>query len=132
MQDLFLDNGETVPLAHMGVVPSCIGLRLQTSQCCYLENRIVEGYGPMRGGWITVETRAPDQCNIVRLSVKDWSRLLPGHLLHIAPAANDLFITGRGSVVHRLSWAGLLWDGEVERELLEGCGRVVDAMAAVC
>lgn len=132
MRDLFLDDGETMPLAHMGVVSSCMGLRLQTSQCCYLENRIIEGFGPMRGGWITVETRAPDQCNVVRLSVKDWSVLLPGHLLHIAPTANDLVITGRGSVVHRLSWAGLPWDEEVERELLEGCGRVVDAVAAVC
>lgn len=129
MRDLFLDDGRTVALAHMGVVSSCMGLRLQTSECCYLENRIMEGFGALRGGWIAIETRAPDQCNMIRLSVRDWGNFLPAH---VAPTTNDLVITGRGSVVHRLAWAGLPWDGDVERELLAGCGRVVEALVSVC
>ena len=129
MKDLFLDRETVVPLVHMGVVSSCMGVRLQTSQCCYLENRVLEGCGALRGGWIEVETRTPDQCNIIRLSVVDWSRFLPERL---APVGNDLVITGKGSVVHRLSWTGLPWDDDVERQLLAACGRVVEAIVSVC
>lgn len=141
MRDLFLDEEvearcdttawqyKTIPLVHMGVITSCMGIRLQTTECCYLENRVLEGYGALRGGWLSVETRSPDQCNIVRLSVKDWSGILPPG---IAPIANDLVITGKGSVVHRLSWGGLPWNARVEQEMLEGCGRVVGAIVSVC
>ncbi len=129
VRDLFLDKERAVALVHMGVVSSCMGVRLQTSQCCYLENRVMEGFGAMRGGWITVEARTPDQCNIVRLSVKDWTTLLP---LPLIPASNDIVITGKGSVVHRLSWTGLPWDETTERELLRACESVVEAITSVC
>ena len=129
MRDLFLDQKVTIPLVHMGVISSCMGVRLQTSQCCYLENRVMEGFGVMRGGWMAVEARTPDQCNIVRLSVKDWSTLLP---ISLTPASNDIVITGKGSVVHRFAWAGLPWDGDVELELLAACESVVAAIASVC
>jgi hypothetical protein len=129
MQDTFLNCEQTVPLVHMGVISSCMGVRLQTSQCCYLENRVMEGFGAMRGGWMTVEARSPDQCNIVRLSVKDWSGLL---VPSIIPVSNDIVITGKGSVVHRFSWAGLPWDQDIEREVLGACKAVVEAITSVC
>ena len=137
-RDLFLDEvgsqsnipnipiDRILPLVHMGVVSSCMGMRLQTSQCCYLENRVLEG--PL-SRWMAVEARTPDQCNIVRLSVTDWSGLLPAR---IVPSGNDLVITGKGSVVHRLSWTGLPWDDDVETELLSACERVVEAISNVC
>ena len=129
MRDLFLDQESTLPLVHMGVISSCMGVRLQTSQCCYLENRVLEGTGKMHGGWMTVETRSPDQCNIVRLSVKDWTGLL---LPSVVPISNDIVITGKGSVVHRLAWTGLLWDDQVERDILGACESVAAAIASVC
>lgn len=128
-RDLFLDQERTISLVHMGVVSSCTGVRLQTSQGCYLENRVLEGCGAMRGGWLAVEARTPDQCNIVRLSVRDWSDLLPAH---IAPSSNDIVITGKGSVVHRFAWPALAWDQHVEGGLLTACERVVGAIASVC
>jgi hypothetical protein len=115
-KDLFLDCQAVV---HMGVISSCMGARLQTSQCCYLENRVMEE------GWIRVESRTPDQCNIVRLSVKDWT----GFLTSSFPKGNDMVITSKGSVVHRLSWDCLLWDEKAEREVLLGCQRVIEAIA---
>ena len=129
IRDLFLDQQKTFPLVHMGVISSCMGVRLQTSECCYLENRVMAGTGVMRGGWMTVETRAPDQCNVVRLSVRDWTGLL---LPAFIPISNDVVITGKGSVVHRFSWAGLPWDEQVEREILGACESVVAAIASVC
>lgn len=129
MRDLFLDAHQTVPLVHMGVISSCMGMRLQTSQCCYLENRVLEGFGAMNGNWMAVEARTPDQCNIVRLSVTNWTSMLPAHLI---PASNDIVITGKGSVVHRFSWAGLAWDAAVEQLLLGACERVVAAIMSVC
>jgi hypothetical protein len=141
MQDLFLDVqgcdlesilesiSDTVPLVHMGVVSSCMGVRLQTSQCCYLENPVLEGCEALRGGWIGLEGRSPDQCNIVRLSVRDWSGfyLPPG----LVPVSNDLVITSKGSMVHRLAWAGVPWDARAKQELLSACARVVEAIASV-
>jgi hypothetical protein len=129
IKDLILDQEKTVALVHMGVISSCMGVRLQTSQCCYLENRVNEGFGTMRGGWMTVEARSPDQCNIVRLSVKDWTGLL---LPSIIPISNDIVITGKGSVIHRFSWVGLPWDEHVERDVLGACESVVEAISSVC
>ncbi len=129
MDDLFLDRRTTVPLVHMGVISSCMGVRLQTSQCCYLENRVSEGAGTMHGGWMAVEARSPDQCNIVRLSVKDWTGLL---LPSLIPVSNDIVITSKGSVVHRFSWTGLPWDDCVERDVLGACESVAKAIASVC
>ena len=129
IRDLILDQEKTVALVHMGVISSCMGVRLQTSQCCYLENRVNEGVGTMRGGWMTVEARSPDQCNIVRLSVKDWTGLL---LPSIIPISNDIVITGKGSVIHRFSWVGLPWDEHVERDVLGACESVVEAISSVC
>ena len=129
IKDLILDQEKTIALVHMGVISSCMGVRLQTSQCCYLENRVNEGFGTMRGGWMTVEARSPDQCNIVRLSVKDWTGLL---LPSIIPISNDIVITGKGSVIHRFSWVGLPWDEYVERDVLGACESVVEAISSVC
>jgi hypothetical protein len=136
--NLFLDEEidpatgqpSVIPLVHMGVITSCMGVRLQTSDCCYLENRIsMDAYGPLHG-WLSVETRSPDQCNVIRLSVRDWSGILSN--ARIAPIANDMVVSSKGSVVHRMSWAGLPWDARVEAELLAGCARVVQAMVDVC
>lgn len=129
MRDLFLDQESTVPLVHMGVISSCIGVRLQTSRCCYLENRVLDGTGAMYGGWMTVEARSPDQCNIIRLSVSDWTGLL---LPSVAPTSNDIVITGKGSIVHRFSWTGVPWTYQVENDVLGACESVAAAIMSVC
>ena len=128
-RDLFMD--ETVlPLVHMGVISSCLGVRLQTSQCCYLENKISSSVGSAGiGGWMRVEPRSMDQCNIVRLSVYKWPDFLPEYLV---PTSNDIVITGRGSVMHRFAWPGVLWTAENERAVLDVCAWVAEEIAAEC
>jgi len=121
-QDLLLE-GPVVPTVHMAVVSCCLGARLQTSQGCYLENRVAEG-GAL--AWLAVESRSLDQCNVVRLGVRDWDGLLPGR----APLANDIVVTGKGSLVHRLTWEGLEWSEAAEADVLDACERVAGAVRA--
>jgi hypothetical protein len=128
-EDLFLSQAGVLPLVHMGVVSSCLGLRLQTSQCCYLENRVNAQQGSMQGGWMRVEPRSMDQCNIVRLAVMRWPGTLPEHLV---PVSNDIVVTGKGSVMHRMAWSGVHWTTENERSVLSVCDWVSEAIAAVC
>lgn len=118
-RDLLFDGvGSAV---HMAVVSSCLGKRVQTSADCYLENRVRDG----TLGWLGVESRCLDQCNVVRLRVVDFAGLLPQAL---RPLTNDIVVTGRGSVLHRLTWRALPWDEWVERDVLDGCERVVDGI----
>ena len=126
--DLLLQPS-AVPLVHMGVMSSCLGVRLQTSQCCYLENKISSGIGSMTGNWMRIEPRSMDQCNIVRLSVCKWHNLLPEHLL---PTSNDIVITSKGSVMHRMSWPGVEWTTQNEQVVLDVCTWVADQIAASC
>ena len=116
-------------VVHMGVVGCNLGVRLQTTQDCYLENKVNHRAGGFNGGWLNVGSRAMDQCNIVRLSVARWDHhslpLLPAGLL---PKANDIVVTGKGSFMHRFHWAGLVWSEEVEAALLRGCQRVADTV----
>jgi len=124
LQDLFVPP-ETLSLVHMAVMSSCLGVRLQTSHNCYLENRI-NGGAP----WISVESRAMDQSNVVRLSVLRWpSELLAGSLL---PTSHDIVITGRGSAVHRMTWPNLEWTEEAERAVLAACDWVSAQIIAMC
>ena len=139
LRDLFLDGMDArrgidrapsvLPLVHMGVMSCCIGERLQTSHGCYLENKVSSGVGSMQGGWMRVEPRSMDQCNIVRLAVHHWHSLLPEHLM---PTSNDIVITGKGSVMHRMSWPGVVWTEENERVVLDVCTWVAEQIAAVC
>lgn len=126
---LFMEGNGVLPLVHMAVVSSCMGLRLQTSQCCYLENKVNNCVGSMHGGWMKVEPRSMDQCNIVRLAVRNWHRLLPEHLV---PVSNDIVVTSKGSVMHRLAWEGVEWNEENERDVLDVCTWVAEAIAAAC
>jgi hypothetical protein len=127
-KDLFLQPS-VLPLVHMGVMSSCLGVRLQTSQCCYLENKVISGIGSMNGGWMRIEPRSMDQCNIVRLSVCKWHSLLPEHLV---PTSNDIVITSKGSVMHRMCWPGVEWTAQNEQLVLDVCTWVADQIAASC
>ena len=128
-EDLFLLQSGVLPLVHMGVVSSFLGKRLQTSQCCYLENKVNAQQGSMQGGWMRVEPRSMDQCNIVRLAVLRWPSTLPEHLV---PVSNDIVVTGKGSVMHRMAWSGVHWTAENERSVLDVCDWVAEAIAQVC
>ena len=57
----------TKPLVHLAIISSFMGVRLQTSHQCYLENKI------KNVPWLRLGTRLMDQFNVVRLSVSDWS-----------------------------------------------------------
>lgn len=123
--DLLLPEDTTQGLIHMGVFGSSLGVRLQTSPGCYLENRVVH---VLR--WLAIEVRPIDHCNAVRLTVKDWSGT--GLEENLRPLENDIVITGRGSVMHRFSWHGLTWTAEAEAEILKACEVVSDAIREIC
>jgi len=110
-----------VSTVHMGVIGCCLGVRLQTSQGCYLENRVGEMSSRFR-----VESRCLDQCNVVRLSVCKWS--LPRALI---PLSNDIVVTGKGSLVHRFTWDCLVWDEGTEARVLEECEQVAEEIRAM-
>jgi hypothetical protein len=123
--DLMLPEDTTQGLIHMGVFGSSLGVRLQTSPGCYLENRVVH---VLR--WLAIEVRPIDHCNAVRLTVKDWSGT--GLCEKLRPLENDIVITGKGSVMHRFSWGGLSWTDEIEAEVLRACEVVSDAIRGIC
>jgi hypothetical protein len=125
ISDLMLPEDTTMGLIHMGVFGSSLGVRLQTSPGCYLENRVVH---VLR--WLAIEIRPIDHCNAVRLAVKDWAGT--GLSSRFWPLENDIVITGKGSVMHRFSWNGLEWTAEAESEILKACEVVSDAIRAIC
>lgn len=113
----------------MAVLGSCLGIRLQTSPGCYLENKIWH-----RGGlaWIDVGGRCMDQINVIRLTVLDWG--VTGLPKEYWPVSNDLVLTGKGSGLHRLTWngVGVVWTAQAESELVRACQWVADAIVGVC
>ena len=130
ISDLILDKQTTRAQVHMGVIGSFMGVMLQTTQCCYLENKLTSGE-PSK--WLKVESRLMDQCNVVRLSVTKWDYhdppLLPRILM---PLTNDIVLTGRGSLMHRFTWPSRVWTEEVENIVLGACDRVAESIALLC
>ena len=130
VRDLMLDRDTTVAQVHMGVIGSFLGVRLQTTQCCYLENKITSGSA---SNWLSIESRLMDQCNVVRLSVTNWEYHTPPLLPEaIRPLTNDMVVTGKGSLMHRFTWSSLLWTEEVEQIVLGACDRVAESIAILC
>jgi hypothetical protein len=124
-KDLLLPEDTTLGLVHMGVFGSNLGVRIQTSPGCYLENRVVHVLH-----WMGIEVRPIDHCNAVRLTVRDWSGTgLPEMFW---PLENDILITGKGSVMHRFSWHKLVWTSEAEAQVLEACEAVSEAIRNIC
>jgi hypothetical protein len=119
----------TTARVHMAVLGASLGVRLQTSPGCYLENKIWH-----RGSfaWIDVGGRLMDQINVVRLVVLDWR--VTGLPERYWPVGNDLVLTGKGSVLHRLTWngRGVDWDDQAEQEILKACQWVLDAILGMC
>lgn len=117
-------------VVHMGVVGSCLGARLHTEQNCFLENRVANRAGVFREGWLVVDSRTPDQCNVVRLSVAMWDHPITSLPEALVPVTNDIVLTGKGSLLHRFQWQGLLWNEATEAALLASCQRIADAVGA--
>jgi len=120
---------ETTSKVHMAVFGACMGKRLQTSPGCYLENKIWHRVGLE---WVVVGTRCMDQINVVRLRVVDWG--VTGLDKERWPVYNDLVLTGKGSIIIRLTWngRGVEWGAEAEGELISACQWVVDALGRAC
>ena len=123
-EDLMFDS-TTQAHVHMGIFSGYLGIRLQTTEWCYLENKVFDEYGPFNGGWIRVEPRLMDQCNIIRLSVTDWHKFLPKEL---HPISNDMVITCRGSITLRFTWVCMHWTKESECEILRACDEISAAI----
>jgi len=109
---------------HMGIFLSFIGKRLQTDLHCYLENQVVK-----RAPWLQIDSRF-EQNNLVRLSVLDWSFV--GLPVELRPIANDLVVTGKGSLLHRFKWANIPWTKDGERAIVQACQFVADAVEGLC
>ena len=79
-------------------------------------------------------SRCPDQINVVRLAVSDWTST--GLDKAFWPVANDIVVTCKGSVLHRFTWngtgCGLAWTREAEDAILAVCQRVSNAIAEIC
>lgn len=132
MRELITDSllpGTTVARVHMAVFSSFIGRRMQTSPGCYLENKVHREIP-----WLFVVGRCMDQFNVVRLGVGDWTAM--GLEEKFWPGANDIVLTGRGSLLHRFTWNGVLrgleWTQEAEDAIRAACQRVSDAVGAAC
>ena len=129
--DAFLPE-TTVAKVHMAVLGSCIGRRVQTSPGCYIENRVGVPGGALH--WLRVGGRSIDQFNVVRLYVWRWDAV--GLDPALRPVANDIVLTCRGSILHRLTWngagCGLEWTQESQAAVAAACQRVADALGGVC
>jgi len=131
VRDTFLPE-TTVGKVHMGVFGSCIGRRVQASPGCYIENRVGTAGGGLE--WLRVGGRSMDQFNVVRLYVHRWDAV--GLDKALWPLANDIVLTCKGSVLHRLTWngtgCGLEWTRASEDAVVASCQRVADALGGVC
>ena len=123
--DMMYPRETTGVVVHMGVVGLCLGKRIQTSPNCYLENRV--GYGALK--CLEVASRTLETCNTVRLSVVDWGEA--GLEEHLWPIANDMLITGKGSVMHRFTWKSLQWDEDAEAKVLRAAQWVAEIVESV-
>lgn len=93
----------------------------------YLENNL---YPWVLGGFLSID--APlEQNNSLRLVITAFEGdfALPEAL---QPASNDWTVTTRGSVVARMTWPGLCWDGEVEAAIGAFAERVFDLIGRTC
>ena len=114
--------GNTV---HMAVICAKIGMRVQVTSSGLLETSLESAFSKN----LRVEGRMYDHTNTVRLSVHTFST--DGGVFHLEkrfwPTKNDWTITGRGTVMVRLSWKRIEWTRECEAACLSLCDSIMQA-----
>jgi hypothetical protein len=108
---------------HMAVICAKIGKRVQVTSSGLLETRLSTAFTKN----LRVEGRMYDHTNTVRLSVHTFST--DGGVFSLDkrfwPTKNDWTITGRGTVMVRLSWKQIEWSKECEEACLSFCDSIL-------
>ena len=81
--------------------------------------------------YLRVEGRMFELCNTVRFTVKAFEgefALDPA----IRPDNNDWAITGKGTVIARLTWVRLVWTAEAEAGILAFANKVGEWLKECC
>lgn len=70
-----------------------------------------------------------EQSNMIHFQVRlfDKDLYLP---VHLRPINNNWTITGRGTIIARITWKNLQWTREVEETYLAFCTKVVNLIDA--
>jgi len=111
---------------HMVVICLKLGRRAHVTSHGLMESNISRWDRHVR-----VEGRMFELCNTVRFTVKSFAgefSLDPA----LCPDNNDWAITGKGTVIARLTWARLVWTAEAEERILAFTNRVGEWLRECC
>lgn len=109
---------------HMAVFCMKLGKRVQVRADGYAERNLVRHY-PL----ISVNNKLYEQSNMIHFQVKAFEGTL-AMPKHLQPINNNWTITGRGTVIARVTWKNMQWTRETEEIYLAFCRNVRDIIEA--
>lgn len=113
-------------IVHMAIFCVKLGKRAQVTSCGLLETNMARW-----GYFLRCEGRLYEETNAVRFSIHRFEGdfAFPEQF---RPDGNDWTVTGKGTVLVRLTWRRLAWTREAERECLAFCDRVARWLHSCC
>lgn len=115
-------------VVHMVVLCSKMGKRVQVTSGGLLETSILE----RAGASVRIGARIYDHTNTVRFVVKRFEGPVFGMPDALRPENNEWTITGKGTVMIRLTWRHMEWTKEAEEACLALSNRVTAWLRACC
>jgi len=111
---------------HMVVFCMKLGKRVQVTPCGLLETNIAR-----KQPLIRIQGRLYEQNNTARFCIRRFEGIF-----QLDPACrpdnNDWGVTGKGTVLTRMTWKHVNWTQEIETECLSLCSRVSSWLASCC
>jgi len=111
---------------HMVVFCMKLGKRVQVTPCGLLETNIAR-----KQPLIRIQGRLYEQNNTARFCIKRFEGLFQLNTAY-KPDNNDWGVTGKGTVLSRMTWKHINWTQEVETECLKLCSRVASWLETCC
>jgi len=121
-QSLHLTSPRNV--VHMVVFCMKLGKRVQVTPCGLLETNIAK-----KQPYIRIQGRLYEQNNTVRFLIRKFEGIFQIDQ-SCQPDNNDWGITGKGTVLARMTWKHINWTQKVEDECLSLCSRVATWLSA--
>lgn len=118
---------------HMGVLCAHLGRCLDTGHCSHFEEAVARRFHSIR-----VVGRMFDMNLTIRLHIKRFSdeAELPGGIEplrgSLVPSSIDITVSGRGTVLYRMSWPGCDWTPDAEARVVAFCEGLTEAFRACC
>lgn len=117
---------------HMGVLGARLGRCVDTTHCSHFEEAVARRFRSVRVVGRMFDMNLTIRLHITRFDDAELPAGAPPLPPDLAPSSIDITVSGRGTVLYRMSWPGCDWTPEAEARVVAFCEALTEAFRGCC